>query len=281
LNGDLSKIGLLNFPINDYLEMNDGDAMQYVSVSIFSLIFVVLAALGLTNWLHISAESLVDWLIGIAIFSWLLSITTVPWNIHFRAREVLAEGSFSREKGIAVDAQQQQYAAMIARRSLWVAVLLHLLSAIALYLLALWNVSAIGYLGSIAALLLTALRPAIRTYQFLAMRLAMIQQAFKYPQENIVELRTRVIQLEEMNQLMVQKLDLDDPTSWMSTQQRQWESLRQDITRLASSLEEFKAINQADHAHLAREAQQAIAQLSEDSQFLNQARELIRFFKTA
>jgi hypothetical protein len=79
----------------------------------------------------------------------------------------------------------------------------------------------------------------------------------------------------------VQKLDLDDPTSWMSTQQRQWESLRQDITRLASSLEEFKAINQADHAHLAREAQQAIAQLSEDSQFLNQARELIRFFKTA
>jgi hypothetical protein len=255
--------------------------MPYLFNWLIPLIFVVLAGFGLINWLQIPSGSLVDWCIGIAIFGWLLTITTVPWNIHFQAKEVLAEMTFSQEKGIDVDEQQQQYTAMIARRSLWVAMVLHILSAMALYLLTLWHVSAIGYFGSIAALLLTALRPAIRTYQFLAMRLLIIQQEAKYPRENIVELRSRVTQLEKINQSVLQRLDSDDPTSWISHQQRQWESLRQDCTRLASSVEEFKAINQADHAHLSREAQQAIAQLSEDSQFLNQVRELIRFFKTA
>jgi hypothetical protein len=245
------------------------------------LALLILVGMSLANFLHIPSSSLVNWSIGIAIFGWLLMITIVPWNVYFQAKEVLAEAAASMERGITVDSRQRQYAAMIAKRSLWVALLLHVLSAVALYLLALWQVSAIGYLGSVAALLLTVLRPSIRTYQFLARRLAMIQTGFKYPQEDVVELRGEVVQLQTTVEEISRRLDENDPTSWISGQQRQWESLRQDLTHIASSQEEFKAINQSEHARLLRESQQAIAQLSEDSQFLNQVRELIRFVKMA
>ncbi|MEB3355909.1 MAG: hypothetical protein VKK04_04230 [Synechococcales bacterium] len=255
--------------------------MQYSFTWLSFLALLVLAGFGLVSWLHVPTGSLVNWIIGVSIFGWLLAITTVPWNVYFQAKEVLVEAAFSEEQGVRVDEQQKQYATTIAQRSLWVALLLHLLSAVALYLLALWQVSAIGYFGSIAALLLTVLRPTVRTYQFLVRRLGMIQTGIKYPREDVWELRGRLVQLEETTHDLIRRLDLEDPTSWISVQQRQWEALRQDLTHLASAHEDFKAINQSDHARLSREAQQAIAQLSEDSQFLNQVRDLIRFVKSA
>ncbi len=46
-------------------------------------------------------------------------------------------------------------------------------------------------------------------------------------------------------------------------------------------LETLKVENKTEHELLARKSEEAIAQLSEDSQFLNHAREIIRFFKKA
>jgi hypothetical protein len=40
-------------------------------------------------------------------------------------------------------------------------------------------------------------------------------------------------------------------------------------------------MNQSEHERLGREARNAIAQLSTDAQFLDNVREIIRFFKTA
>ena len=48
-----------------------------------------------------------------------------------------------------------------------------------------------------------------------------------------------------------------------------------------TALEKLRADNKSDHDRLSREAQQAISQLSSDSQFLDHVREIIRFFKTA
>ena len=44
---------------------------------------------------------------------------------------------------------------------------------------------------------------------------------------------------------------------------------------------DFKASNELDHQRLAQEARQAISQITVEGQFLEHARELIRFFKTA
>jgi hypothetical protein len=259
------------------------DFREFRGLAGFAVVLVLLALLvfGILQWLQIPAGNFIDWIIGIAVFWWLLLIVTVPWNVHFRAKEVMADARRSREKNIPVDDNQVQYVATIARRSLWVAIALHVSSTIVLYLLAAFGISAIGYIGSIAALLLTALRPAARAYQYLAMRLASIGKEFKYPREDMLELRGRVERLEAISKQLEAKLNPENPDSWVAIQQRSLHALRGDLTRLASSHEDLRATNQAEHDRLSREAKSAIAQLNEDSQFLEHAREIIRFFKQA
>lgn len=242
---------------------------------------LLLLAFAILQWLHIPAGSFLDWGIAIVTFEWLLLIVTVPWNIHFEAKEVLAEAAQSIQKGIPVDEKQVKYVTLLSRRSLWAAIALHLLSAIALYTLAITGISAVGYISSGAALLLTVLRPAIRAYKYLALRLAMIRSQFLHPREDILELRSRLVSLESNVERLQAQLNPQEPGSWVAMQERQWEATRTELTRLAAALENLRATNQAEHTTLAREAESAIAQLSTDGQFLNHAREIIRFFKEA
>ncbi len=107
----------------------------------------LLLVFAILQWLHVSAGSFIDWVIAIAIFEWLLLIVTVPWNIHFEAKEVLAQAAESTKKNIAVDREQLQYVTVLVRRSLFAAIALHLFSAIALYALAAAGISAVGYLS--------------------------------------------------------------------------------------------------------------------------------------
>jgi len=253
---------------------------SFISFSI-GLVVLVLASFGVLQWLHIPAGSLIDWVIGAASFWWLLVIVTVPWNVHFQAKEVLAEAAVSVEKGTEVDEKQLKYVGNLANRSFWVAIALHIFSAVGLYTLAATGISAVGYISSGAALLLTALRPAVRTYEYLAGRLAMIRQEFTYPREDIWELRNRFSTLEETVKRLEEQLDPEEPYSWIATQQRFQGETRQELARIAASFEELRATNEVQHERLSREARQAIAQLTTDGQFLDHVREIIRFFKTA
>ncbi len=228
-----------------------------------------LAGQGVTTWL--------DWVIGLVVVGWLVLITTVPWNVYFRAREVLAEIALSQERGLAVPPERIRYSQLVARRSFILALALHLGSVLALWGVA--QVTVVGYWGAGAALLLTGFRPTVRMYQFLLRQLGQIEQEVRYPREDVVALREQVQDLAHQIQNLGQKLDEGDPTAWISTQQRLWESVRQETQRLASQQALAQAENQAEHQRLARETQQAIAQLSEDSRVLNHVRELIRFFK--
>ncbi len=243
------------------------------------LITLTLVTFGLLKWLQVPTGNFLDWMIGGASFWWLLIIVTVPWNIHFEAKEVLATANQSIEKGIPVEQKQIKYVKMLAQRSLFAAIALHLISTIGLYSLAIAGISKVGYISSGAALLLTILRPAIRGYEYLAQRLAMIRQELKYPREDIIELRDRVSNLEEKVNQIATQLNPEDPTSWIANEQRQLEAIRNDLTRIAATGEQLRITNQAEHEQLTREAKNAIAQLTTDGQFLDHIREIIRFFK--
>jgi DNA-binding transcriptional MerR regulator len=243
--------------------------------------FLMLLAFGILHWLQIPSGNLVDWLIGIASFWWLLVIVTVPWNIYFDAQEVIAEAAISKEKRITFDEKQLNYVKQVSRWGILLAIALHAISAIVLYILAAAGISAVGYVSSGATLLLTILRPAIRAYQYIAVRLSTIRQQIKYPREDVLELRDRVRNLETTIKQIEEKLDLNNPHSLVAQQQREWQETRQELNRLRALLEQFQAKNQVEHEQLSQEARSAIAQLTEDSQFLNHAREIIRFFKTA
>ncbi|HAC64365.1 MAG TPA: hypothetical protein DCF68_12700 [Cyanothece sp. UBA12306] len=243
--------------------------------------FLVLLAFFLLQWLQIPAGNLIDWVIGVASFWWLMVIVTVPWNIYFDAKEVIAEAATSQEKGITIDTKQVNYVAQVRRGSLIVAIALHLFSAVGLYLLAKMGISAVGYVSSFATLLLTFLRPTIRAYQYLADRLSSIRGQIKYPREDILELRNRFSKSESILKSLESKLDLKQPDSWISTQQKQLQKHREEVACLKALLEQFEARNSLEHENILREARGAISQLTEDSQFLNQVREIIHFFKTA
>jgi hypothetical protein len=254
--------------------------LNYIGFSIF-LGLLMLLVFGILQWLQIPAGNLVDWLIGVASFWWLLVIVTVPWNIYFDAQEVIAEAAISKEKKIPVNDKQLNYAKKVSRWSIRVAIALHLFSALGLYTLAAAGISAVGYLSSGATLLLTVLRPAIRAYQYIAGRLYAIRQQIKYPREDVLELRDRVNNLEINVKRVEEQLDLENPHSLVTKQQREWQETRQELSRFKALLEQMQAKNAVEHEQLSKEAKSAIAQLTEDSQFLNHVREIIRFFKTA
>lgn len=253
---------------------------KYVSLSItLGILGVILA--GIVQWLNISAGSLVDWLIGIASFWWLLIIVTIPWNIYFDARETLTEANISQEKGIHVDLKPLNYVQKVARWSIIGAIALHLLSASALYLLATTGISNVGYVSSGLTLLLTILRPAIRGYQYLTTRLLTIKKEVKYPREDAIELRNRVETIETRIKTLEDLLDLKNPNSLIEKQKQATQENRTQIALQKALLEEYQAKNTVEHERLSREAKTAISQLSEDSQFLSHIKEIIRFVKTA
>ncbi len=241
----------------------------------------LLAAFGLLQWLHISAGSFLDWLIGGATFWWLMVIVTVPWNVYFQAKQVLAEAEESQEKDIKIERKKLDYVQTLASRSLPIALLLHILSAVGLYSLAITGISAVGYVGSGAALLLTALRPTVRAYEYISARLRMVKQEFRYPREDMWELRGRVDMIEANIKTIQEEFNLENPQSLVVRQTRNLEATRHDLTQLGAALESMKSSNQAQHEQLAKESQNAIAQITEDGEFLNHAREIIRFFKQA
>jgi hypothetical protein len=243
--------------------------------------FLLLVAFFLLQWLQIPAGNLVDWIIGVTSFWWLLVIVTVPWNVYFDAKEVAAEAEISQDKGIPVDHKQLTYVNKVSRGALLIAIALHLFSALGLYELAAMGISSVGYISSFATLLLTALRPAIRGYQYLAYRLSSIRQQIKYPREDILELRNRFNHLEQVVNSLNSQLNLSDPNSWINQQQRNWEVTRKEVTMIAAKMEKFEAKNTLEHEEISREAKKAISQLTEDSNFLHQVKEIIRFVKTA
>jgi hypothetical protein len=247
-----------------------------IALSLFALLVFVLLSV-----LHAPAGRFVDWLVGIASFWWLLVIVTVPWNIHFEARQVVADAADSAARGIRVNAEQVAYARRWVPRALLIALALHAASAIALYWLAAAGISAVGYVSAGAALLLTALRPAVRAYEYVAGRLAAIRHELRYPREDVVQLRADVERLASRVKALETAIDPKWPNSWAAHQHAAMEAAQQEIRHLRAAVEQQRTADQVEHERLAREAQRAVAQITADGQALDHVREIIRFFKEA
>ena len=241
----------------------------------------LLLLFSVLQWFQVPVGSFLDWVIGGASFLWLAIIVTFPWDIHFQAKEVLAEMNKSKDKEIEVTAERQSYVLNLARRSLVIAIALHLLSALGLYSLAAFGISKLGYLSSGAALLLTGLRPAIEAYRYWIARLRAIRQEITFPREDIVTVRSQLNKLEQQIEAIEHRLDPEKEDSWPAQYQQFAQNTRRQLAEQLTALEKLRADNKSDHEQLSREARQAISQLSSDSQFLDHVREIIRFFKTA
>ena len=97
----------------------------------FGLSLGCLLVFGLLHWLGMPSGQLVDWVIGLAGCWWLLVVVTIPWNLHFGARQVVVAAAESRQRGIGADGTQVAYAQRWVRWSLLLALGLHLVSVAA------------------------------------------------------------------------------------------------------------------------------------------------------
>ena len=66
--------------------------------STISIVAVTLVSFSVLQWFNVPAGNFLDWVIGGASFWWLLVIVTVPWNVHFKAKETLFDAEQSIQK---------------------------------------------------------------------------------------------------------------------------------------------------------------------------------------
>ncbi len=243
------------------------------------VIFLVLLVFGIMKLLSLETGALIDWLIGIGTFAWLMTIVTVPWDIYFEAREVLNEASLSLQKQIEFDASQLPYVKQVRRWSLTGALVLHFVSAILLYWIAWADISVVGYFGAGAALLLTLLRPAIRAYEYISARLANIRQEITYPRDDLAKLLNSLEDLKLRMEDIEIRMDTEKEDSWLRRTEFRLEENTHLIRSTRQELENFQQNNAQDHERIMKETRHAVAQLSEDGKFIDNLVEIIRFIK--
>lgn len=252
-----------------------------LSASLVGITFLVLIVFGVLKWLQIPTGDFMDWGIGVGIFWWLLLITTVPWNMHFKAKEILSDVKESQKTGINVENIDISYAQKISKTYLFVAIFLHILSAIGLYVLAKTGISVVGYIGAAFALALTALRPSVRMYEYISYRLSNMSQRIKYPREDINKVTSDLEQLKYEVAALTEKLDAENSNSWATRKENEMQELRESMRQIRQNFENLNVQTQSNHQALVKQTETKIASLSEDAQFLNQARQLVRFIKEA
>lgn len=246
---------------------------------VFALI-IILGVLGM-RFAKIDSGQLIDWIAGMLSFWWMLVITTVPWNVYFEAKSVLHEFQLSQNVGIEISEKKRQYVQKVSLWGLWLAVGLHIFTAVVMFELSALGISRVGYIGCAVALLLTLLRPAIRAHEFIWSQLHQIKETVKYPRQDVAELRDRVGKLEFAVEALETSMKPDVAGSFAYELQNNEKDLARKYERLVAEQARLNDQNVAEHESLKRDGQAAIAKISSDTQFLDHVREIIRLVKSA
>lgn len=261
--------------------------LQFLS----TVVFFVLIGYGIFHVSDIESGKIIDWIVGTISFIWLVTIVVVPWNAHFKAKEVLDDAEISQRKDILVIESSLAYVKKVAKRSLYLAIGLHILTAIVLYLIAALGWSPVGYFSAGAAILLTFFRPTLRFYEYLQKRLQDIRQEFRYPRQDLRELLNDVKTMKAKVEDLEGLLDTDPKKpSWRQDVERQHTDVLKAMTELETFIETYKAesslaFNQYKSEvtdaldKVKKEAKQRYEKLIGDSQILDSVRTLAGFVK--
>jgi len=169
------------------------------------LIVAYLAALGVAVWSDVPPGTLLTWGAGGAAMIWLVVLITLPWNLHFRAREVLAEMRRSRDAGIKVTDEQIAFAERVKRWTLMTSLTIHIVSAGVALAIALLADTDLGYPFAGFYLLSCLVRPAMASIQQVRRRLETLAEDTRYPRDDVMKLRGQVAH----HEVAVTKLEED------------------------------------------------------------------------
>jgi hypothetical protein len=128
---------------------------------------------------------------GVAL-AWLIVLVTVPWNLYFAARQVVADMAVSRERGITVRQVQEAEAGRLARRMLWLALGAHVGTAAVVAVITYFSGATAGYYFAGFYLLSTAIRPAVAYLAHVRDRIRVLTRESAYPRDDVASLKRRV-----------------------------------------------------------------------------------------
>ena len=181
--------------------MGGMNAHQNRLIAGWFLVVTGAAAALLIVWLdHIVKVPLTTLLTAVAVIialSWLVILTTVPWNLYFAARRTAQEMAVSRERGIAVQPGYDQEAGRISRQMLRFALGAHLGTALAAAVIAIATGNKAGYYIAGIALLSTAFRPAAAYFGHLRERIKVLTRESTHPRDDVATLLGRADTLEQ------------------------------------------------------------------------------------
>lgn len=167
---------------------------KYVSL-FWSLVFLALIGFGVASLLHVEARKLVPAGITLVSLYWLLVITTVPWNLYFRARQVRAAIGDSRSRGIPVAESRETEVRRLERRLLRLAVAGHVASALVTAGVTWLTGHVLGYYVAGFYLLSTVIRPLVAYFGYLRGRIASLLKEVTFPRDDVAALRQLVQEL--------------------------------------------------------------------------------------
>lgn len=246
--------------------------MQGFLSFLFATAFLLCAAYGVYAYVSGTAiGSVEDWIVGICSFIWLLIIVTIPWNAHFKAREVLDEAAISKRKNILVIDETLAYAQKIAKRSFIVAIALHVVSALVLFVIAASGYSVVAYYAAALMILFALVRPAIRFYDYLDKRLNAIKVEFIYPRDDVYELVARMEETRSKT-IQIEELLSNDPEK---------DSWRNDTDKKIADAQQRDKELYNEIVMLREELNRRFATIEGDSKLIESVRELISFIKKA
>jgi hypothetical protein len=143
----------------------------------------------------VSGRTLLDIGLGAASLYWLLVITTVPWNLYFRARDVRHEIDVSQERGLRMRAGHE---AEVRRLEWWLLRLAiggHVVSAVVVAAVTYFSGHVLGYYFAAFYLLSGGLRPGAAYLGHVRARIARLLRETTHPREDVIELTTRFTRL--------------------------------------------------------------------------------------
>lgn len=162
----------------------------------WGLAFLALAGFGVAALLHVKARQLVPAGVVLVGLYWLLIITTVPWNLYFRARQVHTAIGDSRDREIPVAADREVEVRVLRRRLLRLAVAGHVVSALVTAGVAELTGQVVGYYVAGFYLLSTLIRPLGAYFAYLRARIASLLKEVTFPRDDVATLRQTVKELE-------------------------------------------------------------------------------------
>lgn len=168
---------------------------KYVSM-FWSLVFLALIGVGIAALFHVRAHTLIPAAVILASLYWLLVITTVPWNLYFRAREVRAAIGDSREREIPVAEGREGEVRRLEGRLLRLAVAGHVASALVTAGVAWLTGHVAGYYVAGFYLLSTVVRPMVAYFGYLRARIGSLLKEVAFPRDDVAALKERVLELE-------------------------------------------------------------------------------------